>query len=77
MAAKKKSVPSFKKELTRSKNERIVAGVIGGVSEYFDVDATLLRIIFLLVLALTGFAPGVVAYIIAALIMPEKKSKKK
>lgn len=77
MAAKKKSAPTFKKELTRSKNERIVAGVIGGVSEYFDVDATLLRIVFLLVLALTGFAPGVVAYVIAALIMPEKKSKKK
>lgn len=47
-------------------------GVCGGLAEYLEVDSTLLRLIWALVVVFTGFAPGVVVYIIAAIIMPEK-----
>ena len=63
-----------RKKLMRSKDNRILAGVIGGLAEYLDVDATILRIIFVC-LSWSGMA--VFLYIILAVIVPsEKKSKK-
>jgi phage shock protein C len=59
------------KLLTKSKNDRKVTGVCGGLAEYFDVDTTLIRLAVLLIVAISGVFPGVIAYIIAAIIMPE------
>ena len=61
-----------KKRLYRSKKERMIAGVCGGIAEYFDVDPTLIRLLWVLVTIFTGFAPGVIAYLIAWVIVPEK-----
>lgn len=60
------------KKLYRSKDNRVFAGIIGGVGEYFDVDPVLLRVAYLLIVVFTGFIPGIVAYIIAGLIVPKK-----
>ena len=57
------------KRLYRSKKERIIAGVCGGIAEYFNVDPTLVRLAWV-VLAL-GWGTGVLAYIIAWIIVPE------
>lgn len=59
----------MEKRLYKSKDDRILFGVCGGVAEYFDVDPTLIRLAFVLIL-LTG--TGLIAYIIAAIVMPEK-----
>lgn len=56
------------KKLYRSKNKWI-AGVCGGIAEYFNVDPLIVRIIWL-VLAL-GYGVGILAYIIAWLLIPK------
>lgn len=60
------------KRLHRSKN-RSFLGVLGGFGEYWKVDQVMLRVLFVLLVILSGFFPGVVAYFIAALIMPGRK----
>ena len=62
------------KRLYRSKKNRVLAGICGGVGEYFNVDPVLIRLIWVLVVIFTGFFPGVLAYIIAIFIVPEKRS---
>lgn len=58
-------------KLYRSKKYRIVAGVCGGIGEYFKVDPTLIRLLWLLI-SVMGMGSGVVAYIIAWIIIPEE-----
>ena len=58
--------------LYRSKTNRIIAGVCGGLGDYFKVDPTLIRLLWVL-LTLSGGA-GLVAYIIAWAIIPEESS---
>lgn len=60
------------KKLYKSKENKVLSGVLGGVGEYYQIDATVLRLGFIAVAALTGFMPGVFAYVIASLIVPEK-----
>ena len=60
------------KKLFRSKTNRVCAGVLGGFGEYFDVDPVVLRLVFLALVILTGFFPGVVFYILAIFIVPKK-----
>lgn len=56
------------KKLTKSSVDKKISGVCGGIGEYFSIDATLIRIIWIL-FSFTG--TGVLAYIICALIIPE------
>jgi phage shock protein C len=58
------------KRLYRSKKDRKIAGVCGGVAEYLNVDPTIVRLIWVLAVLLWGV--GLIAYIIAWIIMPEK-----
>ena len=62
------------KKLYRSESNKVWLGVLGGLGEYFNTDPVLLRVIFILILVFTGFIPGFVAYIFAALVMPYKKT---
>ncbi|MCI8292580.1 MAG: PspC domain-containing protein [Hespellia sp.] len=57
------------KTLYRSRNNRMICGVCGGIGEYFNIDATLIRLL-LVVLACTG--SGILAYFIAAIIIPDQ-----
>lgn len=70
-------VMDSQKRLYRSTEDRMFAGVCGGIAEYLEVDPTLVRLVFV-ALTLLG-APGVFLYIILMLIVPEQpqKSKKK
>ena len=58
------------KKLCRSSNNRMICGVCGGIGEYFNIDATLIRLAWVL-LACTG--TGLLAYFIAAVIIPDQK----
>ena len=57
------------KKLYKSRKNKMICGVCGGIGEYFRIDPTIIRLIWA-VLALC-FGSGVVAYIIAALIIPD------
>jgi phage shock protein C len=57
------------RQLVRSRVNRRVAGVCGGIGEYFDIDPTLVRVIFVLVTFL-GLA-GIIVYIVLWIVMPE------
>jgi len=59
----------MKKKLYRSEKDHMIAGVCGGIAEYFDVDSTLVRLLTGLSVILGG--AGVVAYIIAWIIIPK------
>ena len=59
----------MEKKLYRSDTDKMLCGVCGGVAEYFDVDPTIIRLLWA-ILACTG--SGIVAYIIAAVIIPKR-----
>lgn len=57
------------KKLFRSTDNRILAGVCGGVGEYLDIDPTVVRVVYVLLSLLTAFA-GLLVYIVLWLIIP-------
>ncbi len=57
------------KKLHKSQTEKKLCGVCGGLAEYFNIDPTLVRLLWILVSLAAGV--GLLAYIIAAIIMPE------
>jgi len=59
------------KKLCKSNTNKKICGVCGGIAEYLNADPTLIRLAFLLVCTLGG--SGIMAYIIAALVMPESR----
>jgi len=58
------------KKLYKSDTNKVFAGVIGGIGEYFDIDPTILRLLYILVAFATHLLPATLAYLIAALIVP-------
>ncbi|NCO23704.1 MAG: stress-responsive transcriptional regulator [Candidatus Infernicultor aquiphilus] len=59
----------MRSKLFRSSKDCMVGGVCGGIAEYFDVDSTLVRLLAVLVVLLGG--AGVIAYIIAWIVIPK------
>jgi phage shock protein C len=57
------------KKLYRSSN-RILAGVCGGIAEYFDIDPTVIRVIYLILSLFSVAFPGLLLYIILAILIP-------
>jgi phage shock protein PspC (stress-responsive transcriptional regulator) len=58
------------KTLTRSKSNRMIAGVCAGLADYLNIDPTVVRLLFVLGFFLTG--PGIaIAYLIMAIVTPE------
>ena len=60
-------------KLYRSRKDRMLFGVCGGLGKFFGIDPTIIRIIFVL-LAFVGF--GILAYIVMAIIVPLEESQK-
>ena len=58
------------KKLYRSLSNRMVCGVCGGIGEYFNIDPTLIRLLWVL-LSMGSCGTGLLIYIIAAVIIPE------
>ena len=59
------------RKLTRSASNRMVCGVCAGVGEYFQVDPTVIRLLWA-ILTFCGFGSGILIYIIAAIVIPEQ-----
>ena len=60
------------RKLCKSNSNRRISGVCGGIAEYLNTDATLIRLAFMLVCLAGG--SGILAYIAAAIIMPEAEN---
>jgi len=58
------------KKLYRSTTDKMLGGVAGGLAEYFDIDSTLVRVLFIVVVFLGG--GGIIAYIILWIVVPQK-----
>ena len=66
-----KPLQGQQKRLYRSENNKVIAGVCGGIAEYFGVDPVLVRIIFV-VLLIVSFGTAAIAYLIAWIIVPKR-----
>ncbi len=62
------------RRLYRSRTDRQIAGVCGGLAAFFNVEPTLVRVIFVLITFMGG--PGLLLYIILALVVPEEGDEK-
>lgn len=60
--------PHPKRRLYRSRRDRMIAGVCGGLADYFNMDPTVMRLIFVLLLLLGGSA--ILVYLIMWLVVP-------
>ena len=63
---------STARPFTRSRNDRMIAGVIGGIAQRFGWNSTLLRVIFVIVSIASVAFPGILVYLILWLLMPEE-----
>jgi phage shock protein C len=63
---------TYNKRLYKSKENKIISGVMGGLGEYFDVDPVLFRIIYLALTVFTAAFPGIIAYFLMAIVIPSK-----
>ena len=59
------------KKLYKSRKNKILFGVGGGIAEFFNIDPTIVRILFVVLTLFSG--SGIIIYIVAALIMPQKE----
>ena len=60
-----------KQRLTRSINDRVLAGVVGGIAHRFGWNPTLLRAIYVILSVASAAFPGILVYLILWLLMPE------
>jgi len=64
--------PEGPKRLKRSLNDKMVAGVCGGIAIYTNVDSTIIRLIFAFATIFTAVFPGVLIYLILWIIVPKE-----
>lgn len=58
--------------LARSRNDRVLVGVVGGIAKRFGWNSTLLRVVYVLGSALSAAFPGILVYLVLWLLMPEE-----
>ena len=58
------------KKLYKARENRVICGVCGGIGEYFNIDPTVIRLLCLLLIC--GWGSGLLFYIVAAVIMPDR-----
>jgi phage shock protein C len=58
------------RRLTRSSRHKMIAGVCGGLAEYFQIDPTVVRVAYVLISIVSVAFPGILAYIILMFVMP-------
>lgn len=68
-------VPQVAKRLYRSRRERVIFGVCGGIAQHFKVDPVLVRALWVLLSLMTAVIPGMILYVIATVIIPENSGE--
>ncbi|NLC44669.1 MAG: PspC domain-containing protein [Clostridiales bacterium] len=61
------------KKMYLSETDKKISGVCGGIAEFFDIDSTLIRLAWVILSIITTGFPGLIAYIISALIIPKRQ----
>ncbi len=59
------------RKLRRTPHDKMVAGVCGGIAEYFGIDSTLVRVAYVVLGVMTTGFPALLVYVMLAFIMPE------
>jgi phage shock protein PspC (stress-responsive transcriptional regulator) len=67
-------VPTHRSGLQRPRDNRLIAGVCGGIAEWLDWNPTLVRVLFVLVSVLSAAFPGILVYIVLWILMPNRES---
>lgn len=63
----------MERRLVRTRNDRVIAGVCGGIARYFGWDSTIVRIFYVLISIFSAAFPGILVYIILWIVMPERE----
>jgi phage shock protein C len=66
----------MEKRLFRSQARKMLGGVCGGLGDYFEIDVTLIRLVFVALSLVTAIIPMVIFYLIAWIIIPVEEPKK-
>ncbi|URZ87193.1 PspC domain-containing protein [Floricoccus penangensis] len=64
-----------KKKLTKSSTDKVWSGVLGGISEYFGLDSTWVRIAYVVLSVCSSGFPGITLYILLSLIIPKSENQ--
>ncbi|MGB8633939.1 MAG: PspC domain-containing protein [Rhodanobacteraceae bacterium] len=62
---------NFKGPLRRSRSNRMIAGVVGGLADYLGMDPTVARVLYVLISILSAAFPGILVYIILWILVPQ------
>jgi phage shock protein PspC (stress-responsive transcriptional regulator) len=71
LETQEEQMPDPKNPLRRSRKYRVIAGVCGGLAEWLGWDVTLVRVLYVLVSIFSAAFPGLLAYVILWILMPE------
>lgn len=63
-------MPTPERRLRRSPDQKMIAGVIGGLAEYFDRDPSLLRLLYVVVSIVSAAFPGIFVYVLLWILIP-------
>jgi len=61
-----------KRPLRKSRTNRVIAGVVGGLAEYIGMDPALARVLYVLISVFSAAFPGILVYLILLVVMPEE-----
>lgn len=64
-------MPDLSRPLRRSRTNRMIAGVVGGLAEHFRIDPTLLRVIYVVGSIVSAAFPGILVYLLLWVLIPE------
>lgn len=64
-------MPSLKAPLRRSRSDRMIAGVVAGLAQYFDIDPTLARVLYVVASIVSAAFPGILVYVLLWVLVPE------
>jgi phage shock protein C len=59
-----------RRRLYRSRDDKMIAGVLGGLGDYANIDASIIRLVYVLLTLLTGIVPGLFFYLVMIIIIP-------
>jgi len=63
---------STNKPLRRSRSDRMLGGVLGGVAQYYDLDPVLVRVVYVIITILSAAFPGILIYLGCWVVVPEE-----
>lgn len=65
----------MKKRLVKSSDNKVISGVLGGIAEFFNIDPTIVRVVFVILAVFSRLFPAFLIYVCLALVMPSKHTR--